>query len=1064
VNFLNPQFLWGLLLGIPLIAAYFLKVKPRKQPTNAWFLWEKVLAEKNSSSLFQKLRSFLSLLLMLLALTFLCFGLSDVRFSAKDNRDVFIVIDQSASMQAMSDGESSLDLAKNEAHAILNSLGSGQRASIVVLSNTLEYLTHLSSNAKELHDIVDGIEASALPDTSGAGRELTQMLESIEEEGDIRLVFISDGCSVFNLDDVENVEKVTVGSDSNKNVGIIAGDIQPSLTSGSATAMVQLSNASNSVTEVEVEIFHEDTQSIEELVKLTVNPGVNPPLFFELPEAKPGVWKARLLVEDDLAIDNEATMLLRPLPSVLVTIPEENNYFYQRCIEAFSKTSGSLLLSDGDSQVKIFHGQVPDDETGDIIIFAPSGDSSYWSSIGSEEAIHVAIAEQPNHGVLKHLNVNEFQFPAAKRMKPVESKAGQNIVVINLDPQKDDFFLNTGFVTLIYDSAMFLSGNETRLPATYPMGVEYVALNDSEYIQPSEESIKVKRGERILPQELGLYAASRDEEKTSFSTALLSAKESTLNSNSKNAMIQFSNFQHLWWLLPALVLLAIGFYTSLVDRPKTFKWLSFLLRVLAIAILVLGLCKPFQKGDAENIHVVFLVDGSSSISSEGIEDAAIKIEEGVSLLDSGDSYSIQLFDDKVEVSSIDELKSFAAAIAKDGAEAQKRASSDLPSALLSSRMKFEASKAKKIIVFSDGVSTEGGVSQAMESLENEGVEVKFQKIGSIENTEVSVVNFDSTVQTAFEGEIVRMEGEVATNKDMDVTVRLLHREIEVKRQKVKLEANKPNKIVFDVEMYTAGTTRWQMEVMAEEDYFLMNNAVSATVQVSGKPRVLAIHKDPKKMRSIARALRKQGIELDIRGVKGLPSSLEELLTFRAVLLCDVPATELTVPQMFNLKTYVAQMGGGLGMLGSENSFGIGGYHNTPVDEILPIASRYEKEKIKPSLAMALVIDKSGSMNGDPIALARQAAKSAVELLGVQDSIAVIGFDSNAQTIVPMSSASNKGAIKDSIDSLAAGGGTNLYPGLLRAQEMLDTTPAKIKHIIILSDGQTCFYSSTWWRC
>jgi len=114
-----------------------------------------------------------------------------------------------------------------------------------------------------------------------------------------------------------------------------------------------------------------------------------------------------------------------------------------------------------------------------------------------------------------------------------------------------DFFLNTGFVTLIYDSAMFLSGNETRLPATYPMGVEYVALNDSEYIQPSEESIKVKRGERILPQELGLYAASRDEEKTSFSTALLSAKESTLNSNSKNALSESigSGYPLSFWLI-----------------------------------------------------------------------------------------------------------------------------------------------------------------------------------------------------------------------------------------------------------------------------------------------------------------------------------------------------------------------------------------------------------------------------------------------------------------------------------------------------------------------------------
>ena len=516
----------------------------------------------------------------------------------------------------------------------------------------------------------------------------------------------------------------------------------------------------------------------------------------------------------------------------------------------------------------------------------------------------------------------------------------------------------------------------------------------------------------------------------------------------------FSNLQHLWWLIPIIIILAGGFYYSLVDRPKLWKCLSFACRVLAVVLLVLGLCKPFQRGDAENVHVAFLVDGSASVSAEGIRTSVEKIREGVDQLDSNDSYSIQLFDEGIKTTSLDELEKFAEAIDHDGAEAQTRASSNIASALLATRMNFGADKAKKIVLFSDGVPTDSEIDQPLEILRDEEVAVNFHKIAPLKKTEVAAVEFKSLVPTAFEGEIVRMEGRIATNKEMDATVRLLNRGIEVQKQELQLKTNQPNVVGFEVEMYTAGDTRWTMEVETKEDYFLMNNALSTTVQVSGKPRVLAIHKDPKEMRSFARALRKQGVELDVRGAKGLPNSLEELLAFRAVLLCDVAATDLTVKQMFDLKRYVADMGGGLGMFGSENSFGIGGYHNTPVDEILPIASRYEKEKIKPSLAMALVIDKSGSMSGQPIQLARQAAKSAVELLGSQDSIAVIGFDSQAQTIVQMSSAANKAAIKDSIDSLAAGGGTNLFPGLVRAQEMLDATPAKIKHVIILSDGQT----------
>ena len=86
-------------------------------------------------------------------------------------------------------------------------------------------------------------------------------------------------------------------------------------------------------------------------------------------------------------------------------------------------------------------------------------------------------------------------------------------------------------------------------------------------------------------------------------------------------------------------------------------------------------------------------------------------------------------------------------------------------------------------------------------------------------------------------------------------------------------------------------------------------------------------------------------------------------------------------QMEVARTYVQDLGGGLIMLGGDQSFGLGGYYKTTLEEILPVRSDFEKEKEKPSLAMMLVIDKSGSMGGEKIEMAKDAARAAVELLG-----------------------------------------------------------------------------------
>ena len=166
----------------------------------------------------------------------------------------------------------------------------------------------------------------------------------------------------------------------------------------------------------------------------------------------------------------------------------------------------------------------------------------------------------------------------------------------------------------------------------------------------------------------------------------------------------------------------------------------------------------------------------------------------------------------------------------------------------------------------------------------------------------------------------------------------------------------------------------------------------------------------------------------------------------------MPATALTTRQMNILRTYVQDLGGGLIMLGGDQSFGLGGYYKTTIEEILPVRSDFEKEKEKPSLAMMLVIDKSGSMGGQKIEMAKDAAKAAVELLGPKDKVGVIAFDGDFWWLAEMQPASNKRQILDKISAIEAGGGTTMGPPMEAAYEALQATPAKLKHVIMLTDG------------
>ena len=254
-----------------------------------------------------------------------------------------------------------------------------------------------------------------------------------------------------------------------------------------------------------------------------------------------------------------------------------------------------------------------------------------------------------------------------------------------------------------------------------------------------------------------------------------------------------------------------------------------------------------------------------------------------------------------------------------------------------------------------------------------------------------------------------------------------------------------------------GAHKYEVRLMPSQDLRKANNVAWCWVEVTGGPSVLLVTgyaDDP-----LAEVLRAQGINVE---VVTDPSRLHagSLSGPRALLINNVPAHKLPADFLRAIDFFVTAQGGGLLMAGGRFSFGAGGYFQSPLDPLLPVSMELRQDHRKLAVAMAIVLDRSGSMAagaGQGITkmdLANEGAARAIELLGPSDAVTVLAVDSEAHVVVPLSKiAGDARKMSDAIRRIqSAGGGIFVYVGLDAAWRELEKSRAGQRHIVLFADA------------
>jgi len=469
-----------------------------------------------------------------------------------------------------------------------------------------------------------------------------------------------------------------------------------------------------------------------------------------------------------------------------------------------------------------------------------------------------------------------------------------------------------------------------------------------------------------------------------------------------------------------------------------------MLRFAAVAVVIVALAEPEITMQDSQEYVVFLVDRSASV------------RRTTDLIDVERQMQTIMAEHPEWRFGVVEFAESASAVTAMGqpfsglpSERRSDDGSHFDKAVDVGLTMMPANGANRLILVSDGQfheTTVAGVTAAQLA----GVPVSVIPVGTEQSNDVRMSDLIAPSEVPA-GQPFELGIEISAQTNTPATLAIYRDEDLLFYDAISLAMGATTYGVHDT-LASRGFSEYTAVIKRDHDVFPENDARSALVQTTDRPSVLLV--DPANTSGVASLLDSIGIAHTTAAA--IPE-LAVLSTYRQLIICGLPLSDLTGSNATSIEQFVQNLGGGLLVIQGENE--VRGFSRGSIDELLPISYSTPEKERDPSLAIVYLLDRSRSMRElvelkAKIRILREATAASVFLLPADTLVGLVGFSDTHRWIYPIQPVGNAAEVYAALQSLRAWGGTSLFTPLTDAVDVLISTEARVKHLLILSDGKT----------
>ena len=481
------------------------------------------------------------------------------------------------------------------------------------------------------------------------------------------------------------------------------------------------------------------------------------------------------------------------------------------------------------------------------------------------------------------------------------------------------------------------------------------------------------------------------------------------------------------WAL-SLVLLPLIWAATEWRRSDRRRWL--LWKAAAFALAVFAMAEPRMVVSRTRVAVAVLADSSASVHAQQAAQQRATISR-MAAARGRNSLRVVAFDSSTRPGWPSSETSWS-----------EVRGTNLEAAVRNGLTLFPPEHVARMVLISDGKENLGAVERALYQARRRGVPVDTMGLEGRREAALRVTSLAAPTR-AFAGEWFTMEAFVSSPRSGEALVELTVEGKSIGRSTVDLEAGE-NHIQLRGRVQTDGAVLVRAKLTAGE-----LGAVTFEQPITFvRPRALLVSGDaPDRDRHLMELFRAAGFEVERTNRD--PDS--DLTPYDVVIANNQNLDRWPAEQKARLEEFV-QEGGGFLLIAGENTEYVESKEKgeDPVTRLLP--AEVAPPRTPEGSAVVLILDKSSSMEGQKMRLARQSAIGVVEKLQPTDQVGVLVFDNSFLWVVPLAPNSDPQTVQRLIEGIVADGGTQIALALREAFQQIRTTTAAYKHILLLTDG------------